>query len=70
MTQSEYQSLTSQKRVVLWKDLILDLTGFDHPGYNHIVDEFQGKDISEAYLQRIHSLNADLIVCHRAIGRL
>ena len=58
------------KRTVLWKDLVLDLTNFDHPGYNNIIDDFQGKNIAEAYSSRLHSLNADLVVCHMAIGRL
>ena len=58
------------QRVVLWKDLVLDLTGFEHPGYNNIIDDFQGKNIADAYSSRLHSLNADLVVCHMTIGRL
>ena len=50
--------------------MVLDLTHFDHPGYNHILDDFLGKDIADAYSARLHSLNADLVICHRAIGRL
>ena len=49
---------------------MLDLSDFDHPGYNSIIDEFQGRDLAQAYSTRLHSLNADLIICHRTIGRL
>ena len=70
ISKTEFQILVKSKRIVLWKDLVLDLTEFDHPGYNHIVDEFQGRDIAEAYLLRMHSLNADLIIAHKTIGRL
>ena len=62
--------MQGQRRIVLWKDLVLDLTDFDHPGYNHILNDFIGKDIAEPYSARLHSLNADLVVCHRAIARL
>ena len=70
INRTQFETLVKSKRIVLWKDLVLDLTDFDHPGYNHIVDEFQGRDIAEAYLLRMHSQNADLIIVYRTIGRL
>ena len=48
----------------------MDVDAFNHPGYNNILEQFQGRDMAEPYIARAHSLNADLIVCHRAIARL
>lgn len=58
------------KKIVLYKDLIVDVSDFRHPGYNDIIYQFQGKNMAQAYTARGHSLNSDLIVCHRTIGKL
>jgi cytochrome b involved in lipid metabolism len=71
ISQDQYQNRKeSSKRIVLFKNLIVDLEGFDHPGYNNILTSFIDKDIYEAYTNKMHSLNADLILCHRTIGKL
>lgn len=53
-----------------YKGLVIDISDFDHPGYNNILDAFLKKDITEAYLSKTHSLNADLIICQRTVGKL
>jgi hypothetical protein len=50
--------------------LIVDYEGFNHPGYFKTIDQFKGKQISEAYTQKEHSFNADLIICHKTVGKL
>lgn len=66
----DYQRLTHSKKTVLFKNLIVDISDFDHPGYNNILTSFVGKDTYESYIVKTHSTNADLIICHRTIGRL
>jgi cytochrome b involved in lipid metabolism len=70
MSREEFQELASRKKVVLYKELVLDVDDFEHPGYNNILHRYQGQDMSAPYEVRAHSLNADLVVCHRTVGRL
>jgi cytochrome b involved in lipid metabolism len=48
----------------------VDYTGFNHPGYAYTINQFRGKDAYDTYVQKDHSFNADLIVCHKTVARL
>ena len=49
VTADEVRRLAYTKNVVLYNNLVVDLDKFSHPGSNRIIDQFKGKDISQAY---------------------
>lgn len=70
LSKKDFQALATQKNILLFRDLVVDVSGFDHPGSNHLLKQFMEKDIAGPYIDRKHSLNADLVLCHRTVGRL
>jgi len=46
ISQGEFQDLTRKTKVVLYQDLVVNVDNFNHPGYNNILQQFQGKDIA------------------------
>jgi len=54
----------------MYKNLVLNVGSFQHPGYNNVIEQYQGKEMSGAYAGKTHSLNANLVVCHLTVGRV
>lgn len=69
-TAQEYQRMQATKKTVLFHNLILDISNFNHPGYNSLLNPYIAKDLYQPYASKSHSLNADLLVCQLTVGRL
>lgn len=41
---AEVEELAKTKRVLIHNNLVLDLSNFDHPGCNDIIERFVGQD--------------------------
>lgn len=55
---------------MLYLNLVLDCTEFQHPGYNTTITALHNQQISAQFHSRPHSFNAQLLICHYTIGKL
>lgn len=62
--------MKNKRKLTLFKNLVIDITDFVHPGYNAILNNHINQDIYYSYLIRKHSINADLILCQRTVAKL
>jgi cytochrome b involved in lipid metabolism len=56
--------------IVIYKQLVLDVSSFNHPGGHRLLLDKQGEDITNQFHSTQHSFNAKLMIKHYAIGRL
>ena len=58
------------KQYVLYDQLIVDVTNFDHPGSKAILKDWHSKNIKGSFEAMNHSENAELMLINLAIGKL
>lgn len=51
-------------------ELVLDLSQFDHPGTNKLLENYFKSDMQQAFVTKQHSMNAKLMVISLAVGKI
>jgi cytochrome b involved in lipid metabolism len=69
-SKDDIESLKKTSTVLLYNDLVLDVTHFVHPGGPQLHLDNNGQDVTRKFDFIGHSHNAKRMIVHHAVGRI